>query len=709
MVATFPQQSTPAGIEAKGRRHGRILASSRRLVCLLGLSLLMAGPCRARAQTLKVPGLEVRDRPLSPEDPEANPTAFASSEPLDQAGTEAQTLPELLDMEPGVQVRSLGGLGSFTAVLIRGSSPNQVAVFLDGIPLNRGAAPTVDLSTLPFFLLERMDLFRGMLPAELGSFAVGGAVNLVTRWAPKRPTTEIFAGLGSWWTRRGGLFYGMRLGRWGLSAAATYEGSQGTFRYFDDNQTPYQPADDRFRTRANNQFDQVSALVRARRRGPWKLTLLEQFTWKNSELAGTASQPPIHGPFYGFLRQALGLKLNRTRFGRVPLGLMLRAHGAYVREHFSNPEGLLLSVGRQDSIQDSGQAGLAGRLQFFWGTHQIISLISDISTDLYRETNRLTGTTDPLQARITTGLALRDQVILWKDRLFLVPVVRMDLVRDRMDDATQVTKRTDWLLSPRMGLAVKLENGFALKANVGRYFRPPSFTEIFGYHGVIRGNADLESEDGWSFDLGPEFRRRFGSGPVDRLDLSAAGFGRRVSNLIYLLPTARSLVAQNWGEAWVAGAEASASIWLLGQLRLSADYSYTYTEYLGPVVNLEGNELPGRSAHDLSGRVDWARTWGRWGLGLYGQVRYRSSFWRDLSNRTESPGRVFLALGIKVNPWVPGLTVSLEGRNLIGKLVDQVPAPAFTGLDRIPQAVADYAGYPIPGRAFYLTINWRHP
>ncbi len=662
-----------------------------------------------RAQTLQVPGLEVTDRALSPEDAESNPSAFADSKSLDEAPTESQTLPELLDRQVGVQIRSLGGVGSFTAVLIRGSSPNQVAVFLDGIPLNRGDAPAVDLSLLPFFLMDRVEIFRGMLPAELGSFAVGGAVNLVTRMAPKIAVTETYAGLGSWWTRRAGVYHGRRWGRWGLTAALTYSGSQGTFRYFDDNQTPYQTADDRYRTRSNNQFDQVSAMLRVQHKAAWKTTILEQFTWKRTELAGTASQPPMTGPFYGFVRQAAGLTLERTRFHSVPLGFMLRAHASYVREHFSNPDGLLLSVGRTDSIQDAGQTGLLGRLQFFWGDHQVISFITDLSADMYRETDDLSGTTRPLQSRLTTGLALRDEITLWADRIFIIPVVRIDMVWDRMNDAGQPTSRLDWLPSPRLGLALKLDNGFVLKANAGRYFRPPSFMEIFGYHGVIRGNDDLTSEQGWSFDAGPGFSRRFSSSIVDKLDLEVAGFGRRVSNLIYLLPTARSLVAQNWGEAWIAGMEASAAIWMFAQFRLSANYTFLYTEYLGPVENLQGNSLPGRSAHDLAARLDWVHHWGRWGLGLFGQIQYRSSFWRDLANQTASPARLFLALGLKVRPWVPGLTITLEARNILARIVDQVEAPSFTGLDRIPQAVSDYAGYPIPGRAFYVTADWKHP
>src|SRR4051812_35806438 len=57
------------------------------------------------------------------------------------------SIADVLRGEVGVQIRS-GGLAQASAALLRGSSPQQIAVFLDGIPLNRGGLAAVDLSQL---------------------------------------------------------------------------------------------------------------------------------------------------------------------------------------------------------------------------------------------------------------------------------------------------------------------------------------------------------------------------------------------------------------------------------------------------------------------------------------------------------------------------------------------------------------------------------
>ncbi|HGG59606.1 MAG TPA: hypothetical protein ENK26_06760, partial [Gammaproteobacteria bacterium] len=46
------------------------------------------------------------------------------------------TLARVLSRETGVQVRQAGGLGSFSSATLRGSSSDQVMVYLDGLLLN---------------------------------------------------------------------------------------------------------------------------------------------------------------------------------------------------------------------------------------------------------------------------------------------------------------------------------------------------------------------------------------------------------------------------------------------------------------------------------------------------------------------------------------------------------------------------------------------
>ena len=47
-----------------------------------------------------------------------------------------EDLSEVIEKEMGVQVRQTGGLGSFSTVALRGSTSDQVLVYMDGVLLN---------------------------------------------------------------------------------------------------------------------------------------------------------------------------------------------------------------------------------------------------------------------------------------------------------------------------------------------------------------------------------------------------------------------------------------------------------------------------------------------------------------------------------------------------------------------------------------------
>ncbi|HKX11535.1 MAG TPA: TonB-dependent receptor plug domain-containing protein, partial [bacterium] len=61
------------------------------------------------------------------------PSAFFSVIYPEEYSDQLTTLPELLSQQVGINVQSFGGLGQLSTVSIRGSTAEQVSVFLDGI------------------------------------------------------------------------------------------------------------------------------------------------------------------------------------------------------------------------------------------------------------------------------------------------------------------------------------------------------------------------------------------------------------------------------------------------------------------------------------------------------------------------------------------------------------------------------------------------
>ena len=118
---------------------------------------------RARYQTVVASGRDAGDGLDAQRDASARNVAFVSVIDLDHEPGQAASdeLARVISRAPGVTIRSVGGLGQFSAVSLRGSTTQQVAVFLDGAPLSGAAASVVDLSNQPLDGLERVETYSG--------------------------------------------------------------------------------------------------------------------------------------------------------------------------------------------------------------------------------------------------------------------------------------------------------------------------------------------------------------------------------------------------------------------------------------------------------------------------------------------------------------------------------------------------------------------
>src|SRR5690606_25525567 len=116
-------------------------------------------------------------------------------------------------------------------------------VLLGDLPLSSPDAP-FDLSLVPVWALERVEVYRGDAPVWFGNGSIGGVVRLVPRQV-REP--EAFVGLsgGSFGTYqvRGGVAAATE--RFELSSAVGLAGTQGNFPFDYDGGTPLDPRDDR--------------------------------------------------------------------------------------------------------------------------------------------------------------------------------------------------------------------------------------------------------------------------------------------------------------------------------------------------------------------------------------------------------------------------------------------------------------------------------
>ena len=143
---------------------------------------------------------------------------------------EQKDLPELLKMVPGVHVRQLMGKGQYTTVSVRGSTAAQVGVFVDGVLYNLGGDAAVDISTIPVKNVERIEVYRGYIPARFGGTYIGGVINIVTKRPTKADVSASF-GKSSYGGYKGSLEVDAPLGSGSLMVGVNREQSQGDFQY----------------------------------------------------------------------------------------------------------------------------------------------------------------------------------------------------------------------------------------------------------------------------------------------------------------------------------------------------------------------------------------------------------------------------------------------------------------------------------------------
>jgi outer membrane receptor protein involved in Fe transport len=118
----------------------------------------------------------------------------------------SDTAADLLKRVPGVDVKTTGGAMQSSTVSLRGANSEQVLVLIDGRRLNSAQGGGVDLSAVPLYNVERIEIIRGGANAKYGENAMGGVINIVTKKiVHNEPDWGADYSFGSWNTHRGSV------------------------------------------------------------------------------------------------------------------------------------------------------------------------------------------------------------------------------------------------------------------------------------------------------------------------------------------------------------------------------------------------------------------------------------------------------------------------------------------------------------------------
>lgn len=138
------------------------------------------------------------------------------------------TTNELLDRSVGVRVRQNGGIGSNVEYNLNGMSGSAIGMFIDGIEISTFGS-SFNLNNIPPAMIERIEVYKGILPSHLTGDYVGGAINVVLKKDISKNKATAAVSYGSFQSLQSDLGITLRDKKSGLS----FRGS-GFYTYTDN-------------------------------------------------------------------------------------------------------------------------------------------------------------------------------------------------------------------------------------------------------------------------------------------------------------------------------------------------------------------------------------------------------------------------------------------------------------------------------------------
>jgi len=647
------------------------------LVVVFVILLIASG---ANAQVFELGTLEVYGSRLDllRDEPSSCSLIFPS-----QYEGEFKDLGELLSKIPGVRVTKLGGRGSYTVVSIRGSTAGQVAIYLNGILMNMGGEGAVDLSTIPLSAVERIEVYRGSVPARFGISGIGGVINIVTFEESKFNVVKASAGSFRSYSAESINNVGKAL------ISLNLECSRGDYLYDNDNGTPFNPSDDYEARRQNNAY-RLNDIKISRKVGDRTKIFLNYFS-KHRELP----KPAPGSDRDDFVSRS---NLSEERFlGEITTNFRLSnktmgafsIYGLLSEREFRNPYGDIGWGGQKHNWYNSYKLGGRASLNYLLSEEGLLEAYLDFSFeklipggDIVSQGywSPLKGVSEYERGLINFSLDYN----ISKGKLILVPWVRFLSLWESSKKLDGVEENsTDDSFCYGIRSKYILDENWAIKATWGKAVRLPTFYEKFGDGAFILPNPGLKSERGENFDFGLEYMSK-------DLMISVTYFRSDIDDLIeFVMANPKFAYYKNIKGAKVEGIELEFSkVWSMGW---SANLSYTYMRSRSEILGYrEGKPLPNRPEHSVSLRL--ARSWKDWEFFVEGEFIGENYF--DTGGLVKFSDWWELNLGLS-HELSEKEKLSLVIKNLTNNQ-DLRVKPVGYGPEKMPD-------YPPIGRAFYLT------
>jgi iron complex outermembrane receptor protein len=473
----------------------------------------------------------------------------------------------------------------------------------------------------------------------------------------------------------------------------TAQRTQGDFEFLDGNGTELNPYDDFVRRRENNDHESYDLLLRYVRELPGgsEVTLSNEAFYKDEGAPGVSSGEESTTARFRVARDIVtGHWKSRT--GDTSLTGAL----TYLGETLVDPKSPTtndLGFGFIESDNTTVSADMQGSWSRSLGERHFLEASMEGTFEYFRgRFPQNAGAAGGNEDRSRLSVAVGDEIYFGSVDLTLAPQLRAEALWNNFDGdvafvaVDDIPPSTEGSVDPRLGIRWDIDDDVTVRANAATYFRPPTFSELFGDEGSAASNPELTAESGTNYDVGFLLHYKRLS-VLESAAVEYAFFRNEAEDLILLATTGASVPKSfNFDSARTSGHELRVEATGPGGLVVEANYTWQNAKNLSNIADIQGKRLPNMPAEE--GFLSLGLSRPRWSVEY--TLAYRGNTFLDAANnplrRVSAYGLHGLAFSLR--PFFCDVEIKFEADNLTD------------------ERVLDQWAFPRPGRSFYVTLSY---